>query len=89
MSYPQDVPDDALCVFYRANNGKKGEYFIWFRESRQGSNRVRRVYWYALGNCGCVDTAVEATYAAKKWIADGLAANTPPPKHPSVMITGE
>lgn len=71
MSTPSGVPSDAMCINYTANNGKKGDYFVWSRSPRIGSTRVTTHYWYALGNNGEDTTALGAADAAKSWIRNG------------------
>jgi len=71
---PQGVPIEAVCVAYTADNGKKGEYYMWKGSVGRGETRRDVYYWWALGNGGEEDTGFEATQAARAWIRNGLAS---------------
>lgn len=74
MPRPIGVPDDALCIFYAADNGKSGDYYFWIQEVGKGELRRKHYYWHALGNNGEEASGFESTQAAKKWIRDGSAS---------------
>ncbi len=66
--WPPNVPHDALCIFFAADNNKCADYYLWHKCLKGG---IIRWFWYALGNDGTEDSAFEATYAARNWIRDG------------------
>ena len=63
-----NIPPNATAIFYTANNGKKGTYYIW---SRIVHHEIVW-YWAALGNEGRGDDACEVSEAAKGWIRNGM-----------------
>ncbi len=71
---PDNVPDDALCIYFTADNGKSGEYWVWNKITNRFDNR-RTYYWYALGNQGEEESGYDATLAARNWIRDGVASS--------------
>jgi hypothetical protein len=61
-NYMQNIPSHAFVCHYAANNGKRGNFYVWDRNGKW--------YWQALGNNGECDTEQQATTEAKTWIRD-------------------
>lgn len=74
ISIPLGVPDDAMCIRFKADNNKSGDYFLWRRYVGRGAEKVQRWYWYSQGNQGEEDNAPDATSAARDWIRNGVAS---------------
>lgn len=70
-------PSIALVFWFVADNGRKGEYTLWYREenvrSNKGIERKRVWYWQALGTGGTEGCAEDATEAARFYIRNRKA----------------
>lgn len=75
--WPPNVPRDALCIDFTADNQKRGTYYVWKKLLRGDV----QWFWSALGEDGVEDTAFEATQSARNWIRDGQATMPPRLKH--------
>lgn len=61
-----NVPADAVSIYFEADNGKKGTYHVWHRKGRY--------FWVGMGGSGEEEDALDATAAARRWIRDGIGS---------------
>ena len=74
---PDGVPVDALAIRYSCK-GHSARYFLWKRletvgVTEDGDNIKEWMwYWQALGGSGKEESAQDATFAARQYIANGI-----------------
>jgi hypothetical protein len=67
MAAQENIPSDAITVYYKAGRAE-GTYSFWRRMVQIDGEWTPQWYWSALGNGGRADEVDEAKEAAKEWI---------------------